>query len=170
MSTTEDAGAADTATDPGYYENAREYALDRLDEDEPTSPAELSEGYGCTGDHARKTLAELADEGVVERVSRGNYTLDDAVEAGKDALDGAADTAADALDQLGNDDGSDGDADAPTVPLPMDPRMLAAITVVAIVLWLVFRGDSDTGDAAADTDTATVEDEQDEPVGGGLIQ
>jgi hypothetical protein len=166
MSTTEDSGAVDTVTDPGYYENAREYALDRLDENEPTSPAELSEEYGCTGDHARKTLAELADEGVVERVSRGNYTLDGAVEAGKDALDGAADTAADALDQLGDGDNSGGDADAPAAPLPMEPKKLAKILAVALVLWLVYRRLSDGG--TDDANAADVEDDGDD-LDGGLI-
>lgn len=60
---------------PGYYDSARDYALDHLDPHDPRSPAELTEEYGCVGDHMRKTLAELVDSGEVERVSRGQYVL-----------------------------------------------------------------------------------------------
>lgn len=161
---------ANADPNPDYCENAREYVLRRLDPTDPKSPSELADEYGCSNIHMQKTLADLADSGTIDRVSRGNYVadnVDDALEAGKDALSGAADTAADALDQLGDGDGSDGDADTPAAALPMEPKKLAAIIAVAVGLWLLLRaGNSDTADAAADTDAADVEDDQDALSGG----
>jgi len=75
MATTENSGTSDAPSHPGYYDNARDYVLDHLDPREPQSPAELAEEYECVGDHMRKTLAELAESGEVERVSRGQYVL-----------------------------------------------------------------------------------------------
>lgn len=75
MATTENSGTSDAPSHPGYYDNAQDYVLDHLDPREPQSPAELAEEYGCVGDHMRKTLAELADSGEVERASRGQYVL-----------------------------------------------------------------------------------------------
>jgi hypothetical protein len=77
MATTENSGMNDGGSHPGYYDNAQDYVLDHLDPHEPQSPAELAEEYGCVGDHMRKTLAELADSGEVERASRGQYVLPD---------------------------------------------------------------------------------------------
>ena len=59
---------------------------------------------------------------------------------------------------------SDGDADAPAAPLPMEPQKLAKILAVALVLWLLYRrlGGGDTNGA----DAADVEDDQDDL--GGL--
>lgn len=77
MATTQNSGTNEPRSYPEYYDNARDYVLDHLHPHEPTSPAEMAEEYGCGGDHMRGTLADLAESGEIERVSRGQYVLAD---------------------------------------------------------------------------------------------
>lgn len=56
--------------------NARDYVLQELKEsDTPVSPSELAGGYGCTNDHIRHVLADLKEEGLVERPGHGSYMI-----------------------------------------------------------------------------------------------
>jgi hypothetical protein len=77
MATTQNSGMNEPRSYPEYYDNARDYVLDHLHPHEPRSPAEMAEAYGCGGDHMRGTLADLAESGEIERVSRGQYVLPD---------------------------------------------------------------------------------------------
>lgn len=53
---------------------ARDFIEYRLQEaDSPMSPAELADEYGCTNGHIRNMLTDMLDDGVVERVGRGQY-------------------------------------------------------------------------------------------------
>lgn len=56
--------------------NAREYVLDRLEgAEEPLSPSELADEYGCSKSHMHNVLSELNSEGEVERPADGHYIL-----------------------------------------------------------------------------------------------
>jgi len=154
---------------PEYYDNARDYVLDHLDPHEPQSPAEMAEKYGCGGDHMRGTLADLAESGEIERVSRGQYVLSEE-EADTEARDrmgsdgndttipnpDSASTAQlyeqqyteshdDEEHATTSDDAGSGEQDADleaaaAASLPVDPMALGAILAVALGLWLLYRG------------------------------
>lgn len=160
-----DTGPPDADTNdqphPDHCENAREYVLQRLGPTEPKSPSELADEYECSNIHMQKTLAELHDSGMVDRVSRGNYVVDNV----DDALDGAADTVTGAVDQLGD---ADGDADAPAPVLPMDPKTLGLLLGAALVLWLAFRAASNDSDTELNDSLNAPDDPEQGELGGGL--
>lgn len=90
MATTE---AAASGTMPRDCKNAREYVRDRLAEsDEPLSPVELAEEYGCSKGYARTVLSELHGSGMLDRPADGQYAL---------AGDGDPATGSDSSDLLG---------------------------------------------------------------------
>lgn len=68
-----------SAVEPHRCDNAAEFVLRRLDEsDEPRSPSGLAAEYGCGNNWMRQVMSDLAGEGEIERVSRGQYVaLDD---------------------------------------------------------------------------------------------
>lgn len=79
MATTADSAGPDPEPDPRRCDSAAEYVRYRLaDADDPLSPSELAADYGCGAKHMRNVLSELAQEGEVERVSRGQYEAADA--------------------------------------------------------------------------------------------
>ena len=69
--------ATETSSGKGELEHAacaRDFVVNRLAEAEsPLSPSELASEYGCSDGHVRNILADLMDEGVAERVGRGQY-------------------------------------------------------------------------------------------------
>ena len=70
---------------------ASDFVEDRLQVVEsPMAPAELATEYGCTNGHVRNILSDLLDEGVAERVGRGQY-----VEAGTEPVDEVPDVVTD---------------------------------------------------------------------------
>ena len=72
---------------PEHYSNAEEYIRDRLSiADRPLSPSGLADEYECGNIHMRKELSRLSNEGVVERVSRGQYTLSETSESSESVM------------------------------------------------------------------------------------
>lgn len=56
------------------WDSAKQFAVDRLKEEtESLSPSELAGEYGCSGDHMRHCLSELAKDELVERIGHGEY-------------------------------------------------------------------------------------------------
>lgn len=101
--------------DPDYCADADEYVIRRLSEtDSAMSPSEMSEEYGCSNGHMRNTMAELASNGVIERVSPGKYVS--AVEA--DSRDDGERPAS--FDEIvpDSDESLDGEANANTDDVP----------------------------------------------------
>jgi len=105
MATTTDGGGG---VSPAMCSSAADYARQRLREREkPATPAGLAEEYDCTQAHMRHKLADLVDEGEVQRVARGKYVgpdADVAVEDGdqheqqEDSEDAQEDAGADTTD------------------------------------------------------------------------
>nr|WP_192960646.1 hypothetical protein [Haloarcula sp. AS7094] len=79
MATTENSGGVRA------WDSAKQFAVDRLKEEtESLSPSALAEEYGCSGDHMRHCLADLAKEELVERIGHGEYTAGE--QAGEQVL------------------------------------------------------------------------------------
>lgn len=193
--TTVDSETGPARSYPEYYDNARDYVLDHLDPHEPQSPVELAEQYGCGGDHMRGTLADLAESGEIERVSRGQYVLPEG-EADTDTRDhmgsdgddttfpnpDSASTAelyeqqhtqshddedhAITSDDAGSDDQAADLEAGPAASLPVDPMALGAILAVAVGLWLLYRG---AGAGESPDASSGAEAATDDLPDGGLI-
>lgn len=63
-----------SGVDPHRCDSAAEFVRRRLSEaDEPRSPSGLASEYGCKPNWMRQEMSRLAQEGEIERVSRGQY-------------------------------------------------------------------------------------------------
>lgn len=159
---------------PEYYDNARSYVLDHLNTHEPQSPTELADEYGCGGDHMRATLADLANSGEIERVSRGQYIRPDG-NAGDDVESQEDDTTesppitestADLYqhqkaqytdESAGDDAGTEPQSPTEMSPaLPVDPLALGFVLAIGVALWLAMRtgNDSTSTDSGGDGSTS----------------
>lgn len=88
---------------PEHYANIEEYIRDRLSiAERPLSPSGIADEYSAGNIHARKELSRLCQEGVVDRVSRGQYTLSDSSDSSG------------SVTSHGNSHGIDGDTTAVT--------------------------------------------------------
>lgn len=191
MATT-DGGTGDVAAG-----SARDFVKERLREaDSAMSPAELAGEYGCTNGHIRNLMMDLVDDGVAERVERGQYTLVGGGEDGEDAEVSAVDEAEPEGNVGGTEDArppdltpqetvspADGEArseDPGTgdpedresgvgIPIPVSTTTLvvAVVLLVVVAVYLGQRGDQD------DVDEESEEIESDEwgtdGPGGGLV-
>jgi hypothetical protein len=67
-----------SGVDPDRCDNAGQFVRRRLSAaDEPLSPAELADTYGCRKGYMRSVVADLAGEGVIDRVGRGRYVIEE---------------------------------------------------------------------------------------------
>lgn len=170
--------------------------------DRPLSPSAISDIYDCTNVHARKSLAELVDEGAIDRVSRGQY-VSNTDESRSSTGDTTETTVATTNEQPANDqeeptksykstadlyqrqyDVQDNDtsvevtpeSDAtPAVGLPMEPKKLLVVLVVAGVILFVYGQLS--SDSTSDNQSNSVSESEPEPnslesddIEGGLLQ
>jgi hypothetical protein len=88
-----------STVEPHRCDSAAEFVRRRLDEsDEPRSPSDLASEYGCGNNWMRQVMCNLAGEGEIERVSRGQYVARD---------DPAEETDADVSVLLGSDSDSE---------------------------------------------------------------
>lgn len=70
--------SAGSAVDPDGCDNAGQFVRRRLSAaEEPLSPSELADDYGCRKGYMRSVVADLAGEGVIDRLSRGRYIIED---------------------------------------------------------------------------------------------
>jgi hypothetical protein len=68
---------AGSAVDPDGCDNAGQFVRRRLSAaEEPLSPSELADDYGCRKGYMRSVVADLAGEGVIDRLSRGRYVIE----------------------------------------------------------------------------------------------
>lgn len=145
--------------EPRRCDNAADFVIRRLFEaDEPRSPSEMADAYGCGSNWMRQEMSRLAKAGEIERVSRGQYvdarTEPDDSDLSVTTQTNGADEREGTEKQTGEDDGSE-DGDMPTNDEYQ--RQLTA------------AHDGDEG--STDTEGSTVEGvetNEDAPVGVGL--
>lgn len=105
--------------EPDQCRSAEQYVLEALEASAAArSPKELAMGYGCTSDHTRNVMSDLAKEGRIKRVEEGLYTSvdgdgaePDADSILSDAPEGVA-TDVEVTDDASGSDTDDGPTDA----------------------------------------------------------
>jgi len=151
---------------PGACKNAKDYALRRLKRvEEPLQPSQIASEYDCTPGHMRDALAELREDGEVERVGHGEYALspegatdDGAPEEGVEsddfvtfgATDGEPEKPRPSADgpALSPDIGGtagDQEGEAAGIPLPVSSSTLiivAGTLFLLVVVWSYYCGDA----------------------------
>jgi len=74
--------SAGSGVDPDGCDNAGQFVRRRLSAgDEPLSPSELADAYECRKGYMRSVVSDLAGEGVIDRLSRGRYVIEDGDES-----------------------------------------------------------------------------------------
>lgn len=137
------------STDAGQVKKARsayKFAVDALrGADEPTSPKDLADRYGCSGGHMRSVLCDLVDDGEAERIAHGRYIEGPGPES-KGPV-GETDTSAQDSASAAHSDGIQTDA---TPALSPGWAVVGATVAVAIVVVV----------AASTAPTEPVEDDE----------
>ena len=102
----------ESTVEPDSCRSAEQYVLESLEASTAArSPKELAQGYGCSADHTRNVMSELAQEGRIKRVETGLYTSLDSSEPAVPSESEADHDLSDAPEG-GDTDGSEDETDA----------------------------------------------------------
>ena len=116
------AAGGEATIEPDQCRSAEQYVLEALEASTAArSPKELAQGYGCSVDHVRNVVSDLAQEGRIKRVETGLYT---SLDSSEPALPSEPETehnrsdGSEGGDTDGSADGSGADSDTEVTDRP----------------------------------------------------